>query len=129
MNTEKTAIELISEPLTLPCGLTLPNRLVKCPMQETVAEEPWFDPPTAFNNIYGTWSKAKFGLIITGQVQVDRRFLSIAGDVVVHENSLEEEHFGSWKRWAEISQSQGTPTIVQLAHPGKLTDVLVDAPD
>lgn len=118
---EKTALELISEPLTLPCGLTLPNRLVKCPMQETLAEGPFYDPPDTFNNIYGTWARAKFGAILTGQVQVDIRFLSIAGDVVVHEDSLKEPHFGKWKRWAEVSQAQGTPTIVQLAHPGRMS--------
>lgn len=119
MGVEKTAIEIISEPLTLQCGLTLPNRLVKCPMQETLAEAPLYDPPIEkFSRLYGKWSKAKYGLIITGQVQIDIRFLSIAGDVVVHDKSLEDEHFAKWKEWAEISQSGGTPTIVQLAHPG-----------
>lgn len=119
MTTEKTALEVISEPLTLPCGLVLPNRLVKCPMQETLAKAAeLFDPPEAFSNIYGTWGQAKYGLIITGQVQIDIRFLSVAGDVVVHDKSLEEEHLVRWKKWAEVAQSAGTPTIVQLAHPG-----------
>jgi len=119
---QKTAIELISEPLTLPCGLTLPNRLVKCPMQETLAEAPLFDPPIdTFKELYGTWSRSKYGLIITGQVQIDIRFLSIAGDVVCHEQSLQEPHFNKWKEWARISQSSGTPTIVQLAHPGRMS--------
>lgn len=45
MPTPKTCIETLSQPLTLPCGLVLPNRLVKCPMQETLAEMPYFDPP------------------------------------------------------------------------------------
>lgn len=116
----KTALELISEPLTLPCGLTLPNRLVKCPMQETLAEGPYYDPPETFSRLYSTWGRAKYGLIITGQVQIDIRFLSIAGDVVVHDKSLEEDHFSKWKKWAEVAQSAGTPTIVQLAHPGKM---------
>ena len=48
-----TAIELLSQPITLPCGLTLPNRLVKCPMQETLAQPPLFDPPMdKFENLY-----------------------------------------------------------------------------
>ena len=47
-------IDVISQPLTLPCGLELPNRLVKCPMQETLAELPYFDPPIQkFKELYG----------------------------------------------------------------------------
>ena len=52
-SSKPTAIDLISQPLTLPCGLTLPNRLVKCPMQETLAIAPFFDPPIdKFENLY-----------------------------------------------------------------------------
>lgn len=119
---QKSAIELISQPLTLPCGLTLPNRLVKCPMQETQAKAPYFDPPIeTFQNLYSTWGASQYGLIITGQVQIDRRFLSIAGDVVCHEKSLEPAVLQKWKAWASIAQKDGTPCIVQLAHPGRMS--------
>nr|OQO22164.1 hypothetical protein B0A51_08367 [Rachicladosporium sp. CCFEE 5018] len=119
---EKTAIELISEPLTLQCGLTLPNRLVKCPMQETLAIGPYFDPPMeAFSNLYSKWARSSYGLITTGQVQVDRRFLSIAGDVCVHEKSLKPDVLAIWKQWAKTAQSEGTPCIVQIAHPGRMS--------
>lgn len=58
---------ILAQPLTLPCGLQLPNRLVKCPMQETLAQPPYYDPPVdEFNNLYGQWSAADYGLIITG---------------------------------------------------------------
>ena len=118
----KSAIELIGAPLTLPCGLTLPNRLVKCPMQETCAKPPNYDPPLdEWRNIYTEWANAKYGLIITGQVQVDIRFLSIAGDVVCHDKALTEPVLRKWKEWASIAQSAGTPCIVQLAHPGRMS--------
>ena len=44
-------------------------------MQETLAlQESMFDPPIAeFRKLYGQWADAKFGLLITGQVQVDIR--------------------------------------------------------
>ena len=118
----KSAIELISEPITLSCGLTLPNRLVKCPMQETQALGPWFDPPIeTFKNLYRLWAESNYGLLITGQVQIDRRFLSIAGDVCCHEKSLEPEVLARWKEWARIAQRNDTPCIVQLAHPGRMS--------
>lgn len=53
--------------------------LVKCPMQETLAEAPFFDPPIEkFRNLYGQWSQANYGLIITGQVQIDIRCMDLS---------------------------------------------------
>lgn len=119
---QSSAIDTLSAPLTLPCGLTLPNRLVKCPMQETSAKPPNFNPPMSeFRNLYKTWAEAKYGLIITGQVQIDLRFFSIAGDVCCHRGSTEESILSLWKEWAQIAQKDGTPCIVQLAHPGRMS--------
>ncbi|KAF4637598.1 hypothetical protein G7Y89_g471 [Cudoniella acicularis] len=119
---EFSPTEVLSQPLTLPCGLVLPNRLVKCPMQETLAEAPFFDPPIEkFKNIYSQWVEAHYGLLITGQVQIDMRFLSIAGDVVCHADALQSPHFEKWKEWARIAQANGAPCIVQLAHPGHMS--------
>lgn len=43
-------------------------------MQETLAEAPFFDPPLEkFRNLYGQWANSSYGLIITGQVQIDIR--------------------------------------------------------
>lgn len=84
-------------------------------MQETQAEGPWFNPPETFHTLYKTWGQSRYGLLITGQVQVDRRFLSIAGDVCTHERSLKPEVLEKWKTWAS------TPCIVQLAHPGRMS--------
>lgn len=94
-------------------------------MQETLAHPPDYDPPidSGFRSLYGIWARSGYGLIITGQVQIDKRFLSIAGDVVVHEASLEEPHFRQWRDWARIAQEHGTPCIVQLAHPGRMSPV------
>lgn len=115
------AIESIARPLKLPGGCVLPNRLVKCPMQETLARKAEnFDPPEAFNQLYGTWATAGFGLLITGQVQIDSRHLSTEADVCVRPESLSEPILAKWKNWAKVAQSGGTPCIVQLAHPGRM---------
>jgi len=91
-------------------------------MQETLALPPLFDPPIdKFKNLYSKWAGAGYGMIITGQVQVDLRFLSVPGDVVCHKDSLEGKHFEAWKEWAKLARSNGTPCIVQLAHPGRMS--------
>lgn len=54
MNSSKLSpIEVLAEPLALPYGLVLPNRLVKCPMKETLARAPLDPPIDKFNNLYG----------------------------------------------------------------------------
>lgn len=48
-----SATELLGQPITLPCGLKLPNRLVNCPKQETLATPPLYDSPMdKFRNLY-----------------------------------------------------------------------------
>ncbi len=117
-----SSIEVLSQPITLPCGLKLPNRLVKCPMQETCAVPPYFDPPVEkFRTLYRTWGSARYGMLLTGQVQVDLRYFSVAGDVCTRPESLLEPTLSKWKAWAEIAQADGTPVIVQLAHPGRMS--------
>jgi len=91
-------------------------------MQETLAVAPYYDPPIAqFKNLYTQWARASYGLLITGQVQIDIRYLSVKGDVVCHASSLSEPHFSKWVEWARIAQAGGTPCIVQLAHPGRMS--------
>lgn len=66
-STMQSATEIIAQPLTLPCSLTLPNRLVKCPMQETQAKPPYFDPPIeTFKNLYATWGESRYGTYTDG---------------------------------------------------------------
>ncbi|CAD6587171.1 MAG: hypothetical protein CYPHOPRED_003828, partial [Cyphobasidiales sp. Tagirdzhanova-0007] len=86
-----------------------------------VAENDFEVPIDHFLKLYGIWGRSKFGLIITGQVQVDIRYLSIAGDVVVRKESLQPENLQHWKLWATVAQQHGTPCIVQLAHPGRMS--------
>lgn len=52
---------------------------------------------------------------------MDIRFLSVPGDVVVRKESLQPPVLDAWKEWASIAQSKGTPCIVQLAHPGRMS--------
>lgn len=116
------SIDILNKPITLPCGLTLPDRLVKCPMQETCAEPPYYDPPIEkFRTLYRGWAHALYGMLITGQVQVDRRFLSLPGDVCCHEASSSAPILANWREWAQVAQEGGTPCLVQLGHPGRMS--------
>jgi 2,4-dienoyl-CoA reductase-like NADH-dependent reductase (Old Yellow Enzyme family) len=61
-------------------------------------------------------------MIFTGQVQIDERYLSRAGDVVIGASALEEGPILElWREWAKIAQASGTPACVQIAHPGRMS--------
>ena len=64
----------ITDPLTLRCGATLPNRLAKAAMTEGLADAE--DRATGrHETLYRRWSEGGAGLLITGNVMVDRRYL------------------------------------------------------
>lgn len=54
-----------SQPLTLPCGLTLPNRLAKAALAESMTKR-GKPPGSQFRTVYGEWAKGGWGLILTG---------------------------------------------------------------
>jgi 2,4-dienoyl-CoA reductase-like NADH-dependent reductase (Old Yellow Enzyme family) len=106
--------DTLSQSLTLPCGVTLPNRFGKSAMSETlgtidnhVTEE--------LVRLYGRWADGGTGLVITGNVMIDQRHLGEPHNVAVED----ERDLAMLKRWAEAGTRQGNQLWVQLNHPGK----------
>ena len=60
----------ICDPLTLPCGAVLPNRLAKGAMTEGLADPQGRATPE-LDRLYGLWADGGCGLLITGNVQID----------------------------------------------------------
>lgn len=110
----------ISKPITLPSGLVLTNRLVKAAMAEGMAGSATdYLPNDAVNRAYGTWANAGWGMILTGNVQVDTKYLGQPGDTSVIDN--EAKQLESWRAWAKTIKGPAgsTPAVVQLNHPGR----------
>ena len=64
----------ISSPITLPCGVTVKNRIAKAPMTEGLADS--MNRATERHvRLYRKWAEGGAGILVTGNVQVDRRFL------------------------------------------------------
>ncbi|KAH8668553.1 NADPH dehydrogenase [Xylariales sp. PMI_506] len=108
----------IASPLTLKCGLTLPNRLVKAAMAECMAGKDWL-PDENFQRVYAEWAKGGWGMVLTGNVQVDTRYLGDALDVAYNDSIDYQRQLDAWKAWAKVCNSHGTPTVVQINHPGR----------
>ncbi|KAJ8125827.1 hypothetical protein O1611_g7810 [Lasiodiplodia mahajangana] len=108
----------VSDSLTLKCGLTLPNRLAKAAMAENMANSDTL-PNANHVAIYSEWAKAGFGMVITGNVEVDQKHLGAAKDIALNRSVPYEKQLEAWKTWAKACNTSVSPTVVQINHPGR----------
>ncbi|MFE8070381.1 NADH:flavin oxidoreductase/NADH oxidase family protein [Marinobacteraceae bacterium S3BR75-40.1] len=104
----------LSSTLTLPRGNALKNRLAKSAMSEQLGDRR-HNPTPGLARLYRTWAEGGIGLLITGNVMIDRTALGEPRNVVLDEQS----DLAPFRRWAEASQANGTQVWMQLNHPGK----------
>jgi 2,4-dienoyl-CoA reductase-like NADH-dependent reductase (Old Yellow Enzyme family) len=102
------------EPLRLPNGAVIPNRVAKAAMEENLADAD-HAPADALVRLYQTWAEGGPGLVITGNVMIDRHALTGPGGVVL-ENDSQLDRFA---RWAAIGGGGGAQMWMQLNHPGR----------
>jgi 2,4-dienoyl-CoA reductase-like NADH-dependent reductase (Old Yellow Enzyme family) len=106
--------DLLPQPITLPNGYTLHNRLAKAATSEALATY-GNSPTVGLVRLYRRWASSGIGLLITGNVMVDRRALGEPGNVVIED----EADLPMLTRWARAATDQGAAIWVQLNHPGK----------
>lgn len=105
---------LLNQSLRLPNGSVLRNRLAKAAMSEALAT--YGNRPTeALVELYRRWGSSGLGLIITGNVMIDRRALGEPGNVVIED----ESDLPVLTRWAQAATAHGAALWAQLNHPGK----------
>jgi 2,4-dienoyl-CoA reductase-like NADH-dependent reductase (Old Yellow Enzyme family) len=105
---------MLDQFLTLPCGLTIKNRIVKSAMTERMAAADGSPTPRLIH-LFERFSKGGVGMMLTGNVAVDGQQLEGFGNVTF-------ETFGHpepYRRWAAAGRREGVPIIVQLNHPGR----------
>lgn len=105
---------LLSSPLTLPCGATLPNRLCKAAMTEGLAN-PQLQATPELETLYRRWSEGGAGLLLTGNVQIDRRVLERPGNVAIDNNGGE----AALRAWAKAGTVNGNHLWMQISHAGR----------
>jgi 2,4-dienoyl-CoA reductase-like NADH-dependent reductase (Old Yellow Enzyme family) len=104
-------------------------------MAESMAPAPAHDPNDKMLVAYKEWAKGGWGMLLTGtqfipyprkssrltiysgNVQVSEQYLGGPMDVLSSSSSGDVEKI--WKEWASTCQENGTPTVVQLNHPGR----------
>ncbi|KAL4071441.1 hypothetical protein V8B97DRAFT_2045209 [Scleroderma yunnanense] len=134
----------IFSPLTLPCGRTVANRLVKVALYEHLASFPGGPPNSYHFGLYSEWAKHGWGMIITGNVQVDKQHLTLGRDIVIPRD-LNAETLAPFKKLASVihngaeAKKDGSEgrnfgrtsvevrplAIMQLSHAGRQSPVLI----
>ena len=106
---------LLSQPLKLPCGATLPNRFAKAAMTEQMADPTTNAPNEAIVRLYERWAASGAGMLLTGNVMIDRVCMENARNVAVED----ERDLALLRRWAEAAQSKGAHLWMQISHAGR----------
>lgn len=107
---------VLAQPLELPNGFVIPNRLAKAALSEGLGRRD-FTPGTRIKNLYRRWAESGVGLSITGNVMVDRNAVGEPGNVVVEDH----RHAEDLAEWARVAKFGGTKVWVQINHPGRQT--------
>ena len=100
--------------LLLPNGSTIPNRIAKAAMEESMADAA-HGPSPHIKRLYRAWAEGGAGLILSGNVMVDRRAMSGPGSVVLEDDA----ELDSFREWARIGHANGAQFWLQLNHPGR----------
>ena len=113
----------INETLDLPCGVQIKNRICKGAMTEGLADS---QNRATFKhvNLYDKWSSGGAGILLTGNVQVDHRYLERPGNVVI-EGPQTNEQLSRLTAYAEAGTKNNTHLWMQISHAGRQTPASV----
>lgn len=113
----------MASPFTLPCGVTIPNRLSKAAMTEGLAE-PGGLAGQRIARAYSAWAAGGAGLQITGNIMVDRRFRERPANIVVEGEQSAEAKAGL-AAFAKAAKSGGGVAIAQISHAGRQSPKII----
>ncbi|MFG2177395.1 2,4-dienoyl-CoA reductase [Streptomyces abikoensis] len=113
-----TTTTVLAEPLPLPCGAVLANRIVKAGMSEQLATRSGA-PTAGLHRLYATWARSGAGLLITGNVMINRDGLVEPRNAVLDDDRA----LPAFTAWADAAHAGGTAVWMQINHPGRVATV------
>lgn len=111
------------EPLTLPCGVTLKNRIAKSAMSDSLGDGTGHPTPEQIS-LYQRWAGGGLAVSIIGEVQGSSRYAEKPGNLVLNEDS----DLGRFRKLAQQGGENDTLLWLQLGHAGALAYVPTSAP-
>ena len=115
---------LFSRTLKLPCGVELPNRLSKAAMTEGLATADGI-PTAELARLYRLWSDGGAGMLLSGNIIIDKDHLERPGNVVIDRPPSPQMH-DALVRWATAATHNGNQFWGQISHAGRQTQKMVN---
>ncbi|MBK8490882.1 MAG: hypothetical protein IPL49_08345 [Saprospirales bacterium] len=112
---------MLHTPFQLPCGAILQNRLAKAAMTERLCRADQL-PHEDHVRLYESWAEARAGLMISGNIMVDRKHLESGGNIILDDESA----LPSLSRMTDAGKKYGHHFWAQISHSGRQTSVLVN---
>lgn len=119
-STQPRSGHVLAEPVVLPNGQVLDNRIMRSALSEGLSGRD-YRPTLGLERVYARWGRGGYGLIVTGNVMVDRRQVGEPGNVVVED----ERHLAELSRWAAAARQGGARVWMQVNHPGRQANALI----
>ncbi len=114
----------LSDPLQLPCGATLKNRIAKAAMTEGLSSGN-NQGNERFVRLYQRWGEGGSGLLITGNFLVDRWHLERGGNLAI-EGTQSNQALAALADIAKAAKAHGSQIWVQLNHAGRQTQKMIN---
>ena len=111
--------DILKSKLILPCGKTLKNRICKSALTERIAEGNNLVNQKHLN-LYEKWAEGNVGTVLTGNVQVDKRYLESAGNVAIEKSNYKDQ-IELLKKWTKVGTKNNTNLWMQISHAGRQT--------
>ena len=115
----------LSEPLTLPCGVSIPNRIAKAAMTEGLATVDGVPTPE-LARLYKEWSEGGAGLLLSGNILIDEMHLERPGNVWI-DRAPDTKMQEALAQWAEAATVNGNQFWAQINHAGRQTQKTINA--
>ncbi|AKI00843.1 NADH:flavin oxidoreductase [Hoeflea sp. IMCC20628] len=114
---------LLFQPLELPCGTVLKNRIVKSAMSDSLGDGRG-NPTEAQFRLYERWAEGGVAVSIIGEVQGDPHFAEKPGNLVLDASS----DAATFKALAQRGSANGTGLWLQLGQAGAMAHPPISTP-
>jgi len=102
----------------LPCGVVLQNRIAKAALTERLAKADRLPNHRHFT-LYDHWAKHGAGMMLSGNILVDKRYVESNGNIVIEKDTSE----AAFLEWTSLIKSHGHHFWAQLNHAGRQSSI------
>jgi len=115
--------EILFQPLHLPCGVVLKNRIAKSAMSDSLGDGTGHPTPEQ-NRLYQRWAQGGLAVSIIGEVQPTPDYAEKPGNLVLSPDS----DLSKFRELAEHGAQNGAQLWLQLGHAGALAYAPISNP-